>query len=74
MLRSASGSAVMSYGRRFENGFVIYNPSNETADVDVVLEGGPYIDPTTNKSVTKLDVAPQTAHILLKSWTAGMQQ
>ena len=57
----------VSYGRRFANGFVIYNPSPNVSENRVQLPGAPYVDPETNQTVNEVDLAPHTARIVLKS-------
>eukprot|EP01084_Bolivina_argentea_P250232 419185_1 len=53
----------ISYQRMFEGGIVVVNPNN-ISDWNITLSKT-YIDPTTNKSVNKLDMNPYVAYILL---------
>jgi hypothetical protein len=61
---SASSSAV--YGRKFANGFVIYTSNNATTVKDVVLVGGPYIDPDLNTTgIQTVTLPPQQGKLFL---------
>ncbi len=58
----------VSYGRKFTNGFVIYNPTSNVTDAGVALPpGATYVDPETGNPVHKVDLPPHTGAIFLKT-------
>ena len=69
VLATSAGTKV--FGRQFSNGFAVYT-SSEVAVSVVNLPGGPYLDPTTNKTgLNQVSLLAQRGLLLLRHWWCG---